>query len=59
MCSEFCEQLCQLKCNKTSSLEDSPPLQYSHEINRFYAIKVHYRVHKSPPFFYTEPSEYS
>ena len=39
MCSEFCEKLCQLKRNKTSSLEDSPPLQYSHALNRVYATK--------------------
>lgn len=60
MCSELCEQLCQLKRNKTNFLEDSPPLQYSHGINRFYATKKFINVFtKTGHFFYTEPSESS
>jgi hypothetical protein len=58
MCSKFCKQLCQLKRNKTSSLEDSSLLQYSYKTNRFYATKKFIIVFtKARNFFYTEPSE--
>lgn len=53
MCSEFCEQLCQMECNKTSSLEDSPPLKYSQEITRFYATEKFIIVFTKPAIFST------
>jgi len=53
MCSEFCEQLYQLKHNKTSSLDDSSPLQYSHEINSFYVTESSSLCSQKPTIFST------
>jgi hypothetical protein len=49
----MCEHLCQLKCNKTSSLEDSSPLQYSNEINLFHATKSSLSRSQKPAIFST------
>jgi hypothetical protein len=60
MGSVFCEQPYEMKCHKTRSLEYSIPLQYSHEITRFYETQKFIIVFtKARQFFYTEPIESS